>query len=227
MFLLGDAGHIHSPVGGQGMNTGIGDAVNLAWKIAAIMQKRAAPFILDSYEFERMGFARQLIFSTDKVFQAVTNQGFLGKFARNFFFPHLIPRLLHFEKVKHFLFNTVSQIKINYRSSPLSKGAAGKIKGGDRLPWVKNKARDNFKSLQLIDWQIHIYGMANPDFKNSIKALGLNLNEYSWNGEAKKAGLEKNAVYLIRPDGYVAYANSIQDSKEMGNFLFELKIGFK
>src|SRR5258707_1080138 len=60
-FLLGDAAHIHSPVGGQGMNTGIGDAVNLAWKLAAVQHGRANPAILDSYETERIGFARPLV----------------------------------------------------------------------------------------------------------------------------------------------------------------------
>jgi 2-polyprenyl-6-methoxyphenol hydroxylase-like FAD-dependent oxidoreductase len=56
-FLLGDAAHIHSPVGGQGVNTGIGDAVNLAWKLAAVLQGRADPSLLDSYEPERIAFA--------------------------------------------------------------------------------------------------------------------------------------------------------------------------
>ena len=57
-FLLGDAAHIHSPVGGQGMNTGISDAVNLAWKLAAVLQGRALPSLLDTYEPERIAFAR-------------------------------------------------------------------------------------------------------------------------------------------------------------------------
>lgn len=224
VFLLGDSGHIHSPVGGQGMNTGIGDAVNLAWKIAAVMQNRATPSILDSFELERIGFAHQLTLTTDKIFKAITSEDMLGKFCRTLFFPYLFPFLLHFASVKHFLFNTVSQIKINYRKSPLSKGAAGKIKGGDRLPWVCNKLTDNFKSLEFLDWQIHIYGEVMQDFKNSILALGLKLNEFLWNENASKAGLKKNAVYLIRPDGYVAYANPLQDSKQVENFLSENRI---
>ena len=65
-FLLGDAAHIHSPVGGQGMNTGIGDAVNLAWKLAAVLQGRADASILDSYEPERIAFARRLVATTDR-----------------------------------------------------------------------------------------------------------------------------------------------------------------
>src|SRR6201999_3977591 len=67
-FLLGDAAHIHSPVGGQGMNTGIGDAVNLAWKIADVMHKGADASLLDSYEAERRAFARRLVASTDRAF---------------------------------------------------------------------------------------------------------------------------------------------------------------
>ena len=60
-FLLGDAGHIHSPVGGQGMNTGIGDAINLGWKLAHVIQRRANASLLDTYEPERIGFARSLV----------------------------------------------------------------------------------------------------------------------------------------------------------------------
>jgi 2-polyprenyl-6-methoxyphenol hydroxylase-like FAD-dependent oxidoreductase len=70
-FLLGDAAHIHSPVGGQGMNTGIGDAVNLAWKLAAVLHGRAKPSLLDSYEPERIAFARRLVATTDQAFTGV------------------------------------------------------------------------------------------------------------------------------------------------------------
>src|SRR3989441_6793753 len=67
-FLLGDAAHIHSPVGAQGMNTGIGDAVNLAWKVAAVVEGRAPDSLLDTYESERIVFARRLVGTTDRVF---------------------------------------------------------------------------------------------------------------------------------------------------------------
>ena len=74
-FLLGDAAHIHSPVGGQGMNTGIGDAVNLAWKLAAVLHGQAEASLLDSYEPERIAFARRLVATTDRAFTAVTSSG--------------------------------------------------------------------------------------------------------------------------------------------------------
>lgn len=67
-FLLGDAAHIHSPVGGQGMNTGIGDAINLAWKLAWVLQDRADVSILESYESERVAVARRLVETTDQGF---------------------------------------------------------------------------------------------------------------------------------------------------------------
>lgn len=223
-FLLGDAGHIHSPVGGQGMNTGIGDAVNLAWKVAAVLQNRAAKSILDSYEIERIGFARRLIMTTDKMFLAITNEGLLGKFVREIFFPYIFPFFMRFQGVRHFLFNTVSQIKINYRNSPISKGAAGKIIAGDRLPWIKDEKVDNFKSLTLLDWQIHIYGQIRTEFKNAIQKLNLKYHEFPWNESFKRHGFEKNVLYLIRPDGYIAYIDKVQNYLELKTFLNQNKI---
>src|SRR5207248_10835855 len=81
-FLLGDAAHIHSPVGGQGMNTGIGDAVNLAWKLAAVLHGRADSSLLDSYEPERIAFARRLVATTDRAFTSVTSEGGMARFVR-------------------------------------------------------------------------------------------------------------------------------------------------
>jgi 2-polyprenyl-6-methoxyphenol hydroxylase-like FAD-dependent oxidoreductase len=74
-FLLGDAAHIHSPVGGQGHEHGIADAVNLAWKLAAVLRGRAPAALLDSYEPERIAFARRLVATTDRVFTAATSPG--------------------------------------------------------------------------------------------------------------------------------------------------------
>jgi len=215
IFLLGDAGHIHSPVGGQGMNTGIGDAVNLSWKIASVLKKQASIALLDTYEPERIAFARRLIKTTDTAFQLVTHTGWIGKCVRNGFFPIIFPLLTRFTFFKKILFKTVSQIKINYRHSRLSAGKAGKIQGGDRLPWVHCDEFDNFKPLTSLNWQIHIYGKATDAFKKSISSLGIDLHEFSWNVVAAEAGLKENAVYLIRPDGYVAYANILQKSEGM------------
>ena len=220
-FLLGDAGHIHSPAGGQGMNTGIGDAINLSWKIAAFLKNKAPLTLLDTYESERIAFAHRLIKTTDTLFQAITNKKLIGYLFRNFIFPVVFPFITRFVFVKKFFFKTVSQIKIHYRFSKLSKGKAGRIYAGDRLPWVHENNFDNFASLTAIDWQVHVYGIATNSFKQLVAGLNLQLHEFSWTTSAAKAGLQKDAVYLIRPDGYVGYANELQDGEDLKAYWYE------
>src|SRR5207302_9639487 len=89
VFLLGDAAHVHSPVGGQGMNTGIGDAVNLAWKLAAVLNGGAGDRLLATYEPERIAFARRLVATTDRVFTMVTKQGAFARWVRTRFVPRI------------------------------------------------------------------------------------------------------------------------------------------
>src|SRR5215469_14258810 len=91
VFLLGDAAHIHSPVGGQGMNTGIGDAINLAWKLAAVLGGRADDTLLATYEAERIGFAQRLVATTDRVFSFVSADGHLAEVVRTRMAPWVIP----------------------------------------------------------------------------------------------------------------------------------------
>ncbi len=132
-FILGDAAHIHSPVGGQGMNTGIGDAVNLAWKIAAVVHGRANASILDSYEPERIAFARRLVATTDRAFTGVTSGGVIARLVRLHIVPLLIPQLFKLAPFRRLMFLTISQTTVNYRGSSLSEGRAGEVRGGDRL----------------------------------------------------------------------------------------------
>src|SRR5215510_6860697 len=159
VFLLGDAAHVHSPVGGQGMNTGIGDAVNLAWKLAAVLNGGARDSLLATYETERIGFARRLVATTDRAFILVTKQGVVARWVRTRLAPLILSLLLRLPPVRRFLFHTVSQIGVNYRSGPLSVGAAGAVRGGDRLPWVETgPGQDNFGPLASLTWQAHVYG---------------------------------------------------------------------
>ena len=139
-FLLGDAAHIHSPVGGQGMNTGIGDAINLAWKLAAVVHGRADPQLLASYAEERVPFARRLVATTDRAFELISSKGRLATAIRRDVVPSLLPAFLHFESARRLMFRIVSQIEIAYRDSALSAGRAGGVHGGDRLPWVRGSS---------------------------------------------------------------------------------------
>src|SRR5262249_14963187 len=94
VFLLGDAAHIHSPAGGQGMNTGIGDAFNLGWKLAAVVQGRVSRSILDSYEPERRAFAEKLVATTDRGFGFAIDRSILARTIRLHVMPRLLPLLL-------------------------------------------------------------------------------------------------------------------------------------
>ncbi|HUP01582.1 MAG TPA: FAD-dependent oxidoreductase [Gemmatimonadota bacterium] len=218
-FLLGDAAHVHSPVGGQGMNTGIGDAVNLAWKLAAVLKGGASDRLLDTYEPERIAFARRLVATTDRVFTLVTKQGLVARFVRIRLVPLLAPLLFRLPPLRRFLFRTVSQIGVNYRNSSLSVGVAGAVRGGDRLPWAETApGRDNFAPLASLKWQAHVYGVPRRGLAEACAALRLPLHHFAWRPGMRGAGLRRAALYLIRPDGYVALADPHSDPERLRHY---------
>jgi 2-polyprenyl-6-methoxyphenol hydroxylase-like FAD-dependent oxidoreductase len=224
-FLLGDAAHIHSPVGGQGMNTGIGDAVNLAWKLAAVLQGRAPEELLASYEVERAAFARRLVATTDRVFTFVNADGPIAGFVRTRLAPAIVSRVMKLDVVREFLFRTVSQITLNYRGMPLSAGVAGEVHGGDRLPWTGAGESDNFESLVRMGWQVHIYrdarGLGNEALAAWCAQRGVPLLTFPWGPAAGAAGLKRNALYLLRPDTYVALADPAADPATLERYFTE------
>jgi 2-polyprenyl-6-methoxyphenol hydroxylase-like FAD-dependent oxidoreductase len=222
VFLLGDAAHIHSPVGGQGMNTGIGDAVNLAWKLAAVLGRAADPAILETYETERIAFARRLVATTDQVFTAVTSSTPLAQAMRLHIVPRLLPSLFAFRSVRRLAFRTVSQTAIEYRGSPLSEGHAGRVHGGDRLPWVtidSRAPRDNFAPLSSLSWQLHVYGDSSPKIRAVCAARRLQLEVFDWTHAMQQVGLRRSALYLVRPDGYLALVTGVQDPRSLTSYL--------
>jgi 2-polyprenyl-6-methoxyphenol hydroxylase-like FAD-dependent oxidoreductase len=218
-FLLGDAAHVHSPVGGQGMNTGIGDAVNLAWKLAAVLNGGARDGLLATYEPERIGFARRLVATTDRGFTLVTKQGGVARWVRTRLVPLVAPLLFRLASVRRFLFRTVSQIGVNYRNSPLSVGAAGAVRGGDRLPWVETgPGKDNFAPLTSLTWQVHVYGEPRGGLAEVCAELQLPLRLFAWRQGMRRAGLLRRALYLVRPDGYVALADPHADPERLRGY---------
>ncbi len=214
-FLLGDAAHIHSPAGGQGMNTGIGDAINLAWKLAAVLGDRAPDRLLDSYEAERRPFARKLVATTDRVFSFATAEGMVADFLRTRIAPLLIPEIASFEMAREFLFRTVGQITLSYRGGPLSYGRTGKVHGGDRLPWVAVDGGDNFASLADIVWQVHVYGEANAELTTWCEQHRVPLRVFAWRPAYLQAGLQRNGFYLLRPDSYIALADEMGSAETL------------
>ena len=211
-FLLGDAAHIHSPVGGQGMNTGIGDAVNLSWKLAWVLRGGADPAVLDTYQCERRAFAERLVRSTDRAFTFVTQDGPIARFVRLHLAPRVVPAVFATSLGARLMFRTVSQTGIHYRGCALSSGMAGALHGGDRLPWVRlglpaDEFCDNFAPLRSVSWQMHVYGEASEQVVAYCRDRKFTLHAFAWRPAMERAGFVRDALYLVRPDGYIASAS--------------------
>lgn len=206
VFLVGDAAHIHSPVGGQGMNTGIGDAINLAWKLATVLRGHATMAFLDSYQAERQAFAQTLVQTTDRSFNAIAAKSYLSGFVRSWFVPYIVPILARLHMVRSRAFSGMSQILLNYRDGPLSAGfSAGSVQGGDRVPWAPVDGCDNHDSLREITWQVHVYGSnASDALADWCRATHIPLHVFPWHPKYQDVGLAQDAAYLIRPDSYIA-----------------------
>src|SRR5713226_5853523 len=140
-FLLGDAAHVHSPAGGQGMNTGLQDAYNLAWKLALVVEGHADAALLDTYEAERIPVAHRLLRTTDRAFNLVVSDRRVAGLFRTRILARIVAFAMTFERPKQLAFRTVSQTGIAYRESPLSKMLPGLPGGaphaGDRFPWLR------------------------------------------------------------------------------------------
>jgi 2-polyprenyl-6-methoxyphenol hydroxylase-like FAD-dependent oxidoreductase len=212
-FLAGDAAHVHSPVGGQGMNTGLQDAHNLAFKLADVLHGRRKDKWLDRYEAERRPVARTLVSTTDRIFNFVTSQQFALRTLRRLAVPLFAPlgvRMLPNSSGGSRLFQYVSQIRIHYWMTPDAKDAAHGRRGrvvGRRLPW----SGDNFATLRSLTWQVHTYGDALP--KSDIPDLGLPVHVLP---EAEPATrLKPGFLYLVRPDGFVAAESSPHEAADV------------
>jgi hypothetical protein len=205
--------------------------VNLAWKLAAVLHGRSTASLLDSYEPERIAFARRLVATTDQAFTGVTSAAAIARRVRLNVVPLLIPSLFALASVRRYMFRTVSQTAVNYRGSGLSEGRAGTIHGGDRLPWVQadvnSAGEDNFVPLRSLDWQVHVYGDAAPGIQAVCDVHELPLHIFPWRSEMGRAGLQRGAVYLVRPDGYVALAHPEGSATAITSYLAARKLALK
>jgi hypothetical protein len=186
------------------MNTGIGDAVNLAWKLAAVVRHEAPDSLLESYEIERLAFARKLVDTTDRLFNFISAEGNFADLVRTRIAPLFASVAYSIDAVRELLFRIISQITISYHDSPLSIGGAGTIKAGDRLPWVEVDGQDNHAPLERIDWQVQAYGASGDGLRAWCLLHRMQLREFGWSTRHEEAGFTRNAHYLIRPDGHIA-----------------------
>jgi 2-polyprenyl-6-methoxyphenol hydroxylase-like FAD-dependent oxidoreductase len=202
-FLVGDAGHIHSPVGGQGMNTGLCDAHNLAWKLAMVTSGRCEDRLLDTYDAERRPFAERLIKSTDRLFGLATADNPLLAALRGRVVPEVLGHVAKTPSVGPKFFGLISQTEVEYDSV---------LGEGERLPW----SGDNYEPLRSLRPQLHFYGTAPEAAQQWLRSRDglIELCELPYTEQAEEAGLERDAGYLVRPDGYVSLKMDPFDAEE-------------
>lgn len=148
LLLAGDAAHIHSPAGGQGMNTGLGDATNLGWKLAAAVRVARSnkattstlgliDTLLSSYNAERRPIGERLLKTTDKMFIAATTATPFFAWLRNNVLRFIAPLVVRVRRRREQIIGSMNQLRVRYRRSPVvgtASGWKGVVRGGDRAP---------------------------------------------------------------------------------------------
>ena len=229
-FLLGDAAHIHSPVGAQGMNTGLQDAYNLGWKLALVATGRAAPGLLDTYEIERIPVAERLLRTTDQAFSAVVSDCWLGSLLRTRLLPRLLAFAMSRERTRLLAFRTISQIGIRYPRSPLSQASgglpAGAPRAGDRFPWLRLRfspdgaAEDLFARLDDTRFNLILIGQTFPlPGRDELVLTHPVLDDPANDAELARVGIPKPSFFLLRPDGHVGLAGTRAEAAALERYL--------
>jgi 2-polyprenyl-6-methoxyphenol hydroxylase-like FAD-dependent oxidoreductase len=231
-FLAGDSAHIHSPAGAQGMNTGIQDGYNLAWKLAFVLRGEANPRILDTYNEERVEIAKRLLETTDRAFDLLVNPAWLLSFTRRYIFPHVANFLVGLDSVNQFIFPLISQIGITYRGRSLSvtRDEGFEVKAGDRMPYFLVDGKS------VYDWlhapKFHLVSFANDgqaqltrkdverEFPEVVDYYVFPLNEHI----AGIFGSNKPFSVLLRPDNYIGFVSAAAPLAEVKNY-FDTVIG--
>lgn len=226
-FLAGDAAHIHSPAGAQGMNTGIQDAYNLAWKLALVLQGQAHPRILDTYNEERVENAKRLIETTDRIFDLLASPDRVLSFLRLHVLPHVANLVLRSQAISHLIFPLISQIGINYRDRSLSvkNGKGFDVKGGDRMPYLVIAGESIYDKLR--EPRFHLITFSNDPHgdqatRDQIESeyAGL-VDHHSFPLDSKVAeifGTDDAFTVLLRPDNYVAFVSHETSLTELRSY---------
>lgn len=212
-FLAGDAAHIHSPVGGQGMNTGLQEAHNLACAVADVLRGGMPDSRLDRYEAERRPVGETLVETTDRLFAAITSESRVARFVRGRLVPRLGPLLIRVGPRLvggRRLFGYLSQTRIRYRMQSAGASATRRLDElvGRRLPW----SGGNHVALRAFTWQVHGYGAPAALVERLGRDLGVEAHTFP---PDVHGALRADRVYLVRRDGFVA-AVAIADAERAG-----------
>lgn len=235
-FLAGDSAHIHTPAGGQGMNTGIQDAYNLAWKLALVLKGAAHERILDSYNEERLPNARRLLQTTDRMFNLAAGTDWLVNLIRTTIFPPMARFILSIDAVKKKFFPLISQIGITYRESSLSMHDGDRefeVRAGDRLPYFLLDGHSIYDRLRapkfhLVTFSDGLTGEA-VDRGEITDEIGIKyadlLDQYRVPLNPQIAdlfGTDKTFQVFLRPDNYIAYISSGTSPQRLVTYLNEI-----
>jgi len=231
-FVLGDAAHVHSPVGAQGMNTGLQDAYNLAWKLALVVRKQAGADLLDSFEEERIPVAQALLNGTDRAFRMVVSDNWLAGLLRTKVLARIAAFAVNRDAIQRIAFRTISQTGIRYRESSLSKSSGGlpesAPQAGDRFPWLHLKfaedgpVEDTFQKLG--DTQFNLLFIGQPPLSRNEVGFGDILQIHAIPAdpandvELGRVQIPKPSFYLVRPDGYIGFCGTGLETSALNSY---------
>jgi 2-polyprenyl-6-methoxyphenol hydroxylase-like FAD-dependent oxidoreductase/uncharacterized protein YndB with AHSA1/START domain len=229
-FLLGDAAHIHSPMGAQGMNTGLQDAYNLGWKLALVASGQADAALLESYEQERLPVAQRLLHTTDRAFMLVVKDTWIASLFRTRILARVAAFAMQHERVRRFAFRTISQLGIRYPESPLSRKLQdlpdGAPQPGDRFPWLRVAMRDGgpvedlFEKLDDTRFNLLVIGQPEAGAQANAMVRTHVIPATDANAaELARAGVAIPSFYLLRPDGHVGLAGARLDLAAVSDYL--------
>lgn len=230
VFIGGDSAHIHSPAGGQGMNTGLQDAYNLAWKLAFVLKGFAQERLLDTYEEERLPFAKWLLNFTDRGFRLMSSRNKIICFIRKHILLNLIKFVSQLDPIRKKAIRTVTQIGWNYRHLSLSKSKHQQslsFQTGDRLPYLVE--RDLYSYFTKPCFHVLHIGYKELTTNNRQRILSLfpfpvEVVEQPLDNVWVKLGVKEEVFILVRPDNYIAYICETLDNQEFQNYLEEFFI---
>jgi 2-polyprenyl-6-methoxyphenol hydroxylase-like FAD-dependent oxidoreductase len=217
-FLAGDAAHIHSPAGAQGMNTGIQDGYNLAWKMALVLKGRADEKLLETYNEERLENAKNLLRTTDRMFQfAAGSQWFLDYLRMNVL-PYFAKYIFGLDAVKKFVFPLISQIGIDYRHSSLSRHMGDEdfeVKAGDRMPYFLVDGESIYDRLRRPNFHLLVFSETPDsvqDFRAELGSQYADMVDFAavplYTQVREAFGTDKSFNLLLRPDNYIGFIST-------------------
>lgn len=251
VFLAGDAAHIHSPAGGQGMNTGIQDAFNLGWKLALVVRGIAPAQLLGSYHIEREPVARDVLNLTDRITRMATVRNSVAQSVRDF----LLPRVSGIDFVGDKIADRLAELNVTYGESGIVENhGGGRLRAGDRAPDAElrdedDRARRLFEIFRTPRHILLLFLGASGDssakaeriagalsalpadvldtYRIARGASGLPAELRDLSGLAHAAyGISEGGVVLVRPDGYLGYRSDSFDPITLQAY-FERVFGWK